>query len=67
MDCADSRDPVWASADKLCAQRDAAEYKHQVLGLIFLKYIFDTFVEQRQKAESAGDGEQPRVRLLLGR
>ena len=28
---------------------DAAEYKHLVLGLIFLKYISDTFVEQQQK------------------
>ena len=28
---------------------DAAEYKHLVLGLIFLKYIADTFVEQQKK------------------
>ena len=40
---------LWASADKLRAQMDAAEYKHLVLGLIFLKYISDTFVEQQQK------------------
>ena len=39
---------LWASADKLRAQMDAAEYKHLVLGLIFLKYISDTFVEHRQ-------------------
>ena len=39
---------LWASADKLRAQMDAAEYKHLVLGLIFLKYISDTFVERRQ-------------------
>ena len=32
---------LWASADKLRAQMDAAEYKHLVLGLIFLKYISD--------------------------
>ena len=66
MDCVDSRDPAWASADKLRAQRDAAEYKHQVLGLIFLKYISDTFVEQRQKAEGAGDGEHPESDYYLG-
>ena len=40
---------LWASADKLRAQMDAAEYKHLVLGLIFLKYISDTFLEQQQK------------------
>ena len=40
---------LWASADKLRAQMDAAEYKHLVLGLIFLKYISDTFAEHRPK------------------
>ncbi len=44
----DFRAVLWASADKLRAQMDAAEYKHLVLGLIFLKYISDTFVEQQQ-------------------
>lgn len=34
---------LWATADKLRANMDAAEYKHIVLGLIFLKYISDTF------------------------
>lgn len=32
-------DKLWASADKLRGNMDAAEYKHVVLGLIFLKYI----------------------------
>jgi len=40
---------LWASADKLRAQMDAAEYKHLVLGLIFLKYISDTFAAQQSK------------------
>ena len=40
---------LWASADKLRAQMDAAVYKHLVLGLIFLKYISEAFVEQQQK------------------
>ena len=31
---------------------DGAEYKHRVLGLIFLKYISDTFVKQQDKLES---------------
>ena len=39
---------LWASADKPRAQMDAAEYKHLVLGLIFLTYISDRFVEQQQ-------------------
>lgn len=34
---------LWAAADKLRNNMDAAEYKHVVLGLIFLKYISDTF------------------------
>jgi len=39
---------LWAAADKLRNNMDAAEYKHVVLGLIFLKYISDAFEEQRQ-------------------
>ena len=35
--------PIWAAADKLRANMDAAEYKHVALGLIFLKYISDRF------------------------
>lgn len=40
---------LWKSADKLRAQMDAAEYKHIVLGLIFLKYISDSFTSQQDK------------------
>lgn len=36
---------LWKSADKLRKNMDAAEYKHVVLGLIFLKYISDAFEE----------------------
>ncbi len=36
---------LWAAADKLRKNMDAAEYKHIVLGLIFLKYISDNFKE----------------------
>ena len=39
---------LWAAADKLRDQMDAAEYKHIVLGLIFLKYIADAFDAQRR-------------------
>ena len=36
-------DKLWAAADKMRGSMDAAEYKHVVLGLIFLKYISDAF------------------------
>ena len=38
---------LWAMADALRGSMDAAEYKHVVLGLIFLKYISDAFEERR--------------------
>ena len=37
---------LWSAADALRSNMDAAEYKHVVLGLIFLKYISDAFEEQ---------------------
>ena len=40
---------LWASADTLRGSMDASEYKHIVLGLIFLKYISDAFEELRAK------------------
>ena len=40
---------LWAAADALRNNMDAAEYKHVVLGLIFLKYISDAFEEQHAK------------------
>lgn len=43
----DLKRTLWATADKLRANMDAAEYKHLVLGLIFLKYISDTFQAKR--------------------
>jgi len=47
---------LWLAADKLRNNMDAAEYKHVVLGLIFLKYISDAFEEMRQKLiEGKGD------------
>ena len=54
---------LWAAADKMRNNMDAAEYKHVVLGLIFLKYISDAFEEKRtvligQKSEGA-DPEDP--------
>ena len=43
---------LWAAADKLRGHMDAAEYKHVVLGLIFLKYISDAFEERRAMLET---------------
>ena len=37
---------LWAMADTLRGSMDAAEYKHVVLGLVFLKYISDAFKER---------------------
>jgi type I restriction enzyme M protein len=51
---------LWAAADKLRNNMDAAEYKHVVLGLIFLKYISDAFEERRRQilAESSDPSSQ---------
>jgi type I restriction enzyme M protein len=54
---------LWAAADKLRGNLDSGEYKHVVLGLIFLKYIWDAFEERHaaliaQKADGA-DPEDP--------
>ena len=42
---------LWQMADALRGSMDAAEYKHVVLGLIFLKYISDAFEEQHTRLE----------------
>jgi type I restriction enzyme M protein len=51
---------LWAAADKLRGNMDSAEYKHVVLGLIFLKYISDAFEElhTRLAAEEGADPEE---------
>jgi type I restriction enzyme M protein len=47
---------LWLAADKLRSNMDAAEYKHVVLGLIFLKYISDSF-EEHHATLLAGKGD----------
>jgi len=47
---------LWKAADKLRKNIDAAEYKHVVMGLIFLKYISDSFEEMFARLH-AGEGE----------
>ena len=54
---------LWQMADALRGSMDAAEYKHVVLGLIFLKYISDAFEEHHTKLEAekaqGADPEDP--------
>lgn len=54
---------LWQMADALRGSMDAAEYKHVVLGLIFLKYISDAFEEQHERLEAqrnqGADPEDP--------
>lgn len=47
---------LWKAADKLRKNIDAAEYKHVVLGLIFLKYISDSFESHYERLKT-GEGE----------
>ncbi len=46
---------LWAAADKLRGHMDAAEYKHVVLGLIFLKYISDAFQEKHDQLAATAE------------
>src|SRR4030067_389200 len=52
----EAEETLWAEATKLSNNMDAAEYKHIVLGLIFLKYISDAFNDLHNKLK-AGKGE----------
>ena len=59
---------LWRAADALRSNMDAAEYKHVVLGLIFLKYISDAFEEkhaqlvaQRTKGADPEDPDEYRA------
>jgi len=61
---ADLRDTLWKAADKLRGSMDAAQYKDFVLGLVFLKYVSDSFTERREqiRADVLADGV-PEARL----
>ena len=54
---------LWLAADKMRNNMDAAEYKHVVLGLIFLKYISDSFEERKgllvKETSEGADPEDP--------
>lgn len=56
---------LWQAADKLRGHMDAAEYKHVVLGLVFLKYISDAFEEcHAQISKEAGADPEDRDEYL---
>src|SRR6266849_7426607 len=61
---ADLRETLWKAADKLRGSMDAAQYKDFVLGLVFLKYVSDSFEERRAQIrdEVLADGV-PETRL----
>ncbi len=61
---AELRDTLWKAADKLRGSMDAAQYKDFVLGLVFLKYVSDSFDERREQIrnEVLADGV-PETRL----
>src|SRR3989344_1200833 len=48
---------LWAAADKMRSNMDAAEYKHVALGLIFLKYISDSFEETHAEISKDSDSD----------
>src|SRR5688572_4231707 len=51
---------LWKTADELRGHMDAAEYKHVVLGLIFLKYISDAFgVRYTELVQEQDQGADP--------
>jgi type I restriction enzyme M protein len=54
---------MWAAADKLRGHMDASEYKHVVLGLIFLKYISDAFQAKYKQLEATKNTEYTDLEL----
>ncbi len=58
---------LWQAADKMRSNMDAAEYKHVVLGLIFLKYISDAFVEVYEELKKDKDSNPEDVDEYLHR
>ena len=51
----------WSAAEKLKGNMDAGEYKHVVLGLIFLKYISDAFEERHAALAELRDALLPKL------
>ncbi|KYF49132.1 hypothetical protein BE08_43080 [Sorangium cellulosum] len=55
---------LWLAADKLRGSLDPAEYKHVVLGLIFLKYISDAFEAKHAELVEEGEDAEDRDQYL---
>ncbi len=47
---------LWKMADSLRGNIESSEYKHVILGLIFLKYISDSFIERYEELKKSGEG-----------
>lgn len=64
-------DTLWKAADELRGSMDAGEYKHVVLGLVFLKYVDDAFKERRtqlvEELEADGIAGEAAEELLESR
>ena len=59
-EASDFRSELWLMADALRGSMDAAEYKHVVLGLVFLKYISDAFEEAyAELVDEVAEGADP--------
>jgi type I restriction enzyme M protein len=58
---------LWQAADKLRSNMDAAEYKHVVLGLIFLKYISDAFKEVYEELKKDPEADPEDVDEYIAR
>ena len=59
---------IWNAACVLRGNMDAAEYKHVILGLIFLKYISDRFMEKYAALVAEGKGRGMRmIRMSIRR
>ena len=57
---------LWTAADKLRSTLDAAQYKHAVLGLVFLKYVSDSFDIRRQEIEAMLRDEDNEYGVIRG-
>ncbi len=61
----DFEQTLWEAANKLRGHMDPSEYKHVVLGLIFLKYISDAFKERYDELVAEGHGDEENIRKYL--
>lgn len=59
---------LWEMADKLRGNIESSEYKHVILGLVFLKYISDSFTERYEEIKKEYPGmEEDRDAFYIGK